>query len=270
MARVWDEALLDAIRRDVPAPTVHARNLFHVSAAMWDAWAAYDPVADGYFVGEKHEADDVRAAREAAISYAAYRILLHRYSLAAGLEETFAELADTMRVALLPHRLRDRRATRPPRSGTGSPPRSSRTGVTDGSLEERRYIEPDYKPVNDPLVVASGAPSMRDPNRWQPLALDPDRRSERRAAPRQVQGFVGPHWGHVRAFALPRRPRATDRSRPAAALRGGAATSRRRSPSCGTAASSIRRTAPRRHRPAARGGDNPLGTNDGDGYDATR
>ena len=36
VARIWDEALLDAIRRDVPAPTVHARNLFHMSAAMWD------------------------------------------------------------------------------------------------------------------------------------------------------------------------------------------------------------------------------------------
>jgi len=66
VARVWDEAILDAIRRDVPAPTVHARNLFHVSAAMWDAWAAYDPTADGYLVHEKRSADDVRAAREAA------------------------------------------------------------------------------------------------------------------------------------------------------------------------------------------------------------
>src|SRR6185312_15488384 len=45
VARVWDEALLDAIRRDIPAPTTHARNLFHLSAAMWDAWAAYDPTA---------------------------------------------------------------------------------------------------------------------------------------------------------------------------------------------------------------------------------
>ena len=45
-----DEAVLDAIRRALPAPTVHARNLFHLSAAMWDAWAAYDPDAAGYFV----------------------------------------------------------------------------------------------------------------------------------------------------------------------------------------------------------------------------
>src|SRR3990172_1099903 len=96
VARVWDEQLLALIRQVVPAPTVHARNLFHTSAAMWDAWAAYDPVADGYLVDEKHGADDVQAAREAAISYAAYRVLLHRYSIAAGLEATFSELASTM------------------------------------------------------------------------------------------------------------------------------------------------------------------------------
>ena len=50
VARRWDEALLDAVRRALPAPTVHARNLFHVSAAMWDAWATYDPDAAGYFL----------------------------------------------------------------------------------------------------------------------------------------------------------------------------------------------------------------------------
>jgi hypothetical protein len=86
VARVWDDALLDAIRRDVPAPTVHARNLFHTSAAMWDAWAAYDPAARGYFMTEKHQAEDIQAAREAAISFAAYRVLLWRYSRAAGLQ----------------------------------------------------------------------------------------------------------------------------------------------------------------------------------------
>src|SRR5207249_2029383 len=94
--RVWDEAMLDAIRRDLPAPTTHARNLFHVSAAMWDAWAAYDPKADGYFVTEKDAAPDVEAAREAAISYAAYRVLLWRYSYGANIRVTFDELARTM------------------------------------------------------------------------------------------------------------------------------------------------------------------------------
>ena len=41
-ARTWNEQLLAAIRLDRPRPPVHARNLYHVSAAMYDAWAAYD------------------------------------------------------------------------------------------------------------------------------------------------------------------------------------------------------------------------------------
>ncbi len=105
VARIWDEAILDAIRRDIPAPTTHARNLFHVSAAMWDAWAAYDPKADGYFVTEKHTAPDVQAARETAISYAAYRVLLWRYGQGAGLQTTFDELTSTLHVTLPPSRL---------------------------------------------------------------------------------------------------------------------------------------------------------------------
>jgi hypothetical protein len=53
VARGWDEALLDAIRRALPNPPVHARNLFHLSVAMWDAWAVYDPQATGYLTTEK-------------------------------------------------------------------------------------------------------------------------------------------------------------------------------------------------------------------------
>src|SRR5882762_3125484 len=56
VARRWDEALLDAIRRSLPNPPVHARNLFHLSVAMWDAWAAYDPIASGYIFTEKLKA----------------------------------------------------------------------------------------------------------------------------------------------------------------------------------------------------------------------
>src|ERR1041384_6702676 len=45
IARQWDEQLLSAIRIDIPRPPVHARNLYHLSVAMYDAWAAYDTVA---------------------------------------------------------------------------------------------------------------------------------------------------------------------------------------------------------------------------------
>ena len=46
---------------DFPRPPVHARTLYHNSAAIYDAWAAYDPVARGVFFTEKHTAADVDA-----------------------------------------------------------------------------------------------------------------------------------------------------------------------------------------------------------------
>ena len=51
VARIWNEELLDAIRGDFARPTVHARNLFHTSAAMYDAWAVYDGTASTYLLG---------------------------------------------------------------------------------------------------------------------------------------------------------------------------------------------------------------------------
>jgi hypothetical protein len=203
VARVWDEALLDAIRRDVPAPTVHSRNLFHTSAAMWDAWAAYDPQADGYFIHEKADADDVRAAREASISYAAYRLLLWRYSRAAGLQETFDELASTMRSLCYRIDFVSTDGDSPAALGNRIAAAAIAYGKGDGSLEDQRYIDTDYHPVNAPLVVAEPGTEMADPNRWQPLALAQIVAQNGLPIPGSVQRFVGPQWGYVEPFALP-------------------------------------------------------------------
>ena len=96
VARRWDEALLNAIRRSLPNPPVHARNLFHVSVAMWDAWAAYDPTASGYLFKEKLHVCDLTAARNEAISYAAYRVLTARFIKAVGADKSLSEFADIM------------------------------------------------------------------------------------------------------------------------------------------------------------------------------
>ena len=203
VARVWDDALLDAIRRDVPAPTVHARNLFHTSAAMWDAWAAYDPTALGYFVTEKQQADDVQAAREAAISFAAYRVLLWRYSKAAGLQETFDELTRTMESLCYRNDYLETEGDSPAALGNRIAAAVIEYGKSDGSLEQQRYIDTDYKPSNPPLVVSESGATMTDPNLWQPLALAQFVAQNGLPIPGNVQRFVGPHWGQVRTFALP-------------------------------------------------------------------
>jgi hypothetical protein len=84
VARQWNEELIGAIRIDLARPTVHARNLFHVSVAMWDSWAAYDPTADTFLIREHAFADDVETARAETISYAAYRVLKERFAISPG------------------------------------------------------------------------------------------------------------------------------------------------------------------------------------------
>ena len=202
VARVWDEVLLNLIRQVVPAPTVHARNLFHVSAAMWDAWAAFDDSADGYFVTDKLEAGDVTFARETAISYAAYRILLWRYANVADLATASDELDATM--ASLCYRT-DYASTdggTPADLGNRIAAAVLDAGRTDGALEDQRYADSAYVAVNEPLPVAESGAAMIDPNRWQPLALAEQLSQNGLPIPGQVQAFIGPHWGHVDSFAL--------------------------------------------------------------------
>jgi hypothetical protein len=203
VARVWDEAMLDAIRRDLPAPTTHARNLFHVSAAMWDAWAAYDPKADGYFVTEKDKAPDVQAAREAAMSYAAYRLLLWRYAYGANLRVTFGELTKTMRSLCYRIDFTSTNGNSPAALGNRIAATAIAYGRKDGSLERLHYADESYVPVNTPLVVAQPGTAMHDPTFWQPLALDQTVAQNGLAVPGKVQTFIGAQWGHVRSFALP-------------------------------------------------------------------
>jgi len=202
-ARVWDEAILEAIRRDVPAPTTHARNLFHLSAAMWDAWAAYDSTADGYFVREKHRVADVQAARETAIGYAAYRVLLWRYAQGAGLQTTFDALTATMTSLCLSPGFTSTKGDSPAALGNRIAAAVIKAGLNDGSLERQRYADTSYRSVNEPLIVARPGAEMHDPVFWQPLALDQIVAQNGITVPGRVQSFIGAQWGHVRSFALP-------------------------------------------------------------------
>jgi hypothetical protein len=203
VARHWNEAVLAAIRSDFPEPTVHSRNLYHSSAAMWDAWAAYDPTAIGVFVDESHESDDVAAAREEAMSFAAYRILVERYLPSPGAEEAVTRLDDLM-VALCYD------ASDTSTEGDSPSAFGNRIGQTvlaatidDGSNEAERYVDPAYQPVNPPLVVDRPGTVMNDPNRWQPLELEEMVAQNGLPLTENVQNFVGPHWGAVESFALP-------------------------------------------------------------------
>jgi len=203
VARRWDEALLDAIRRALPNPPVHARNLFHLSVAMWDAWAAYDATASGYVFKEKLQVADVSAARNEAISYAAYRVLTARFMRAVGADKSLGEFDDLMDSLCLPIATSATDGDSPAAVGNRIAKVLLDYGKTDGSNEANGYADPDYKPVNPPLIVAKPGITLVDPNRWQPLQLEHMISQNGIAVTNGVQQAVGPQWGHVTPFAIP-------------------------------------------------------------------
>ncbi|HSJ52028.1 MAG TPA: vanadium-dependent haloperoxidase [Actinomycetota bacterium] len=273
VARQWDESLLNAIRRALPAPTVHARNLFHTSVAMWDAWAAYDHDALGVVVREKHEADDVAAAREEAISYAAYRVLEHRYLNSVGAADSILEFDRLMKDLCYPIEITSTEGDSPAELGNRIAAAVIEDGLADGSNEGEGYAS-DYEPVNPPLVVVGDDRiDMADPNRWQPLQIEHMISQNGIPIENGVQQFIGPHWGHVEGFALPGGgeagvpidpgpPPALHDPRTDADFKAEAVEIVRLSSRLDPVGETIVDASP------ATMGANPLGTNDGDGYDA--
>ena len=203
VARRWDEALLDAIRRSLPNPPVHARNLFHVSVAMWDAWAAYDTTASGYLFKEKIHAADVPAARNEAISYAAYRVLTARFIKAVGADKSLSEFDDLMDALCLPIAITGAEGDSSAAVGNRIAKAVLDYGKSDGSNETNGYAAPDYKPINPPLIVATPGITLVDPNRWQPLQIEHMVSQNGIPLTNGVQQAVAPHWGHVTPFAIP-------------------------------------------------------------------
>ncbi len=202
IARTWNEALLAAIRLDFPAPTVHARNLFHTSAAMWDVWAAYDPVASGVFVDEDQVAADVDAARVEAISFAAYRILVERYLRSPGAEESVTGFDELLADLCFDRSFSSIDGDRPAAFGNRVAATILAAGAGDGANEADDYADPSYEPVNPPLVVAEPGATLIDPDRWQPLELEAMVSQTGIPLTETRQTFIGPHWGRVTPFAL--------------------------------------------------------------------
>lgn len=207
IARRWNELLLDSIRRDIPRPTNHSRNLFHTSVAIYDAWAAYDVTADGYVVQEKLTATDVAEARRIAISYAAYRVMHHRYEKEVG-GTTSVDCYDAF-MAVLGLDPDDTHAT-----GDDPIALGNRIGAQiiaqfadDGANEANGYADTtSYAPVNAPLFVDRAGTQAAFPYQWQELNLAQAETQNGIIIDAGLQGYIGPNWGYVTPFALPGDP----------------------------------------------------------------
>jgi hypothetical protein len=203
VAYMWNEALLDSIRHDLARPTVHARNLYHTSAAMWDAWAAFDAQADQVLHQEKMEAADVTAARHEAISYAMYRLLRHRFQFSPAAPFAFPEYDMLMADLGYDINYTDTQANTPAALGNRIAQSVINFGLADGSNEQFGYINLVYEPVNPPLLPDfPGNPDIIDANRWQPLALQYFVDQSGNPIPTGYPDALSPEWGEVTPFSL--------------------------------------------------------------------
>jgi hypothetical protein len=206
VARVWNELALQAIRLDLPQPTVHARNLFHLSAAMYDAWASRDASAQGVYFKEKFSPSSDTAsesARAETITYAAYRLLRKRYEISNNLAALDCFQTGLKRAGF------DANNT----STQGDTPAAigNRIGQTvldatrdDGSNEANNYADTSgFKPVNPVLRPFIPGTTMTDPNLWQQLSLEVA--FTQNGIPQDgLQKFVGAGWRAVKPFAMQR------------------------------------------------------------------
>lgn len=216
VARQWNEVLLEGIRNDFARPTVHARNLFHVSLAMYDAWAAFDEVAQPFFLGNTLGSytcaydgitvpEDVQAAKEEALSYAVFRLIKHRFLRSPGSNHTLT-LADQLMLDLgydIGFTSTAYQDGNPAALGNYLAAEIIAFGWEDNSWEQYNYTNRFYKPVNPPLVTKyDGNPDIVDPNRWQALTLDLVIDQSGNVIPVNTPPFLSPEWGQVVPFAL--------------------------------------------------------------------
>ena len=215
-ARLWNEALLESIRKDFARPTVHARNLFHSAIAMYDAWAVYDDTASTYLLnktlnGFNCEFSDLPVSQnkqedqKTALSYAAYRILSHRFKDSPGHLESQQKFDDLMRILGLDAKFTSLDYSEGNSAAIGNYIADCiiSYGLQDGSNEENEYSNQDYQPVNDPLFPEQrGNNGIKNPNNWQPLSFELFRDQSGNIFAGETPEFVSPEWGKVYPFAL--------------------------------------------------------------------
>ncbi len=237
VARVWNEALLYAIRNDFARPTVHARNLFHASAAMYDAWAVYHPPASPYFLGRTQangfDCPFTEAQRasliadtateeerlvsvELALSVAMRQLMLHRFDSSPGAGRTRIRINSVL--SELEITIDDNPAPDDLILNPGTPQAIGYTlaqciidyGLSDGANEVVGYRNQYYQPVNDPVVpLLPGNAALMNPDRWQPVLLN--NFIDQSGNPLPAPEFIGAEWGNVLPFALTEQDRTLHR-----------------------------------------------------------
>lgn len=219
MAREWMEQLLHSIRNDLARPTVHARNLFHLSAAMYDAWAFLDNEAETYLLGKTvngytcdspflESLDKSQIDIDEVISRAAFTLLNHRFQSA----ERFPALSLGYRNLMQLHGYSTSVAVDISEGSSNALGKFIGEcyidyGWRDGSNEPEQFSNNFYKPVNPPVEPRQpGNPNLLDLNRWQQIQLEIFV-GQSGFVSGELQPFLSPEWGNVYPFAMTEKDR---------------------------------------------------------------
>ncbi len=197
----WLNITQETIARDIDKnnarPTIISRQHAIWATSMYDAWAAYDDEAVGTRLGgalRVPKKDRTPANKEKAISYASYRALLSLFpDEKANLDgvmkgfgydpedkstdaKTPQGIGNLAAQAVIDYRLHDGSNQLGDEPGGNGKPYADYTG---------------YKPANT-------SDKINDPDRWQPITFTkPD-------GTKFTPGYLTPHWGKVKPFALER------------------------------------------------------------------
>jgi uncharacterized protein DUF6851/vanadium-dependent haloperoxidase-like protein len=202
----WNEQLLNTIRRNpgTTGPTVTARAIGILNTAIYDAWAPYDPVAEGTrLLGQYRQpaAQDTEANKSEAISYAAYRVLNDLFK-------------DSTSVAAYNQQMSDLKypidtTTMDPTTpvGIGNVTAQAEIDFRHGDGSNQLGDNPNgtagvpysdytgYQPVNTWDTVT-------DPWKWQPLCVPIVTSGTPCPSTSAIQKPYTPQWGQVTTFGL--------------------------------------------------------------------
>lgn len=179
----WLATLLQAISAVKPGPPMTARAIGMVATAAYDAWACYDEVAVGTRLGgslRRPFLERTIVNKNAAISFAAYRVLVDLYPSQKPLFDA--------KMSAMGYNPNDTSLNTTTAVGIGNTVAQELLAFRhgDGSNQLNGYADTTgYVPVNTPDNVT-------DPSQWQQL----------RFANGNSPAYVCPHWGNVVPFAL--------------------------------------------------------------------
>ena len=226
VARIWMDAYLEAIRKDGLGPTIHARNMYQLSAVMYDTWLVYHPEkGEHLFLGNitnefnfEFSGFEIPENRDSALfvslNYAACRFILNRfenYSSKVRVNDDLIFLLEDL--GLNPKYRNDDYSTGNPAAlGNYIANKMHEFGLSEPAGDEDGYEGPGQSPIN-PMLKPNipGNKTLVDCNRWQPLSVidyikekgwDSTLLDWNYLLIPQIDEFLTPHWGFITPFAM--------------------------------------------------------------------